>query len=135
VQLFVDPTLKIEARLADSAGNPLGGKTIYFYTSPDGSTWTLLTTATTDSDGRAATTYSTDRKAWFKAEFRGDDQYEPSSATAVWEPAVPPAAPCQPIFRVGIDFLDRVVFCIGNYGITVLVLILAFIVLLILLRR
>jgi hypothetical protein len=135
VYTIADPALRIEARLTDSAGNPLGGKTVYFYVSTDGYTWTLAGTATTDSSGKASTTYTASVKTWFRAEFKGDDYYEPSSATAVWEPAGAPAPACQPILRTGIDFLDRVVFCIGNYGITVFILVLAFFVLLVLLRR
>jgi hypothetical protein len=130
-----DPALRVEAMLTDSAGNPLGGKPVYFYVSGDGSTWTLIAVADTGSDGRASVTYTADRKTWFRAEFKGDNYYEPSSATAVWEPAGAPAPACEPVFRTGIEFLDRVVFCIRNYGITVFVLVLALIVLLVLLRR
>ncbi len=130
-------TLRIIARLTDSSGNPLSGKTIYFYYSTDGSTWFLLTSATTDSGGYASTTYDATSKTWFKAEFRGDSQYDPSSATAVWEPSggqtTQPS--CQPIIKTGISALDNVLLCVGNYGITLLVIIIAFFVLLLLLRR
>ena len=42
---------------------------------------------------------------------------------------------CQPLFRVGVDILDKVVICIGGIGITVLMLLVAFFVLLLLVRR
>lgn len=129
--------LRITARLTDSSGNPLSGKTIYFYYSTDGSTWIFLTSATTDSGGYASTTYNATSKTWFKAEFRGDDQYDPASATAVWEPSGGQTAQpsqCQPVIKIGIRELDNVLFCVGNYGITLLVII-AFFMLLLLLRR
>ena len=28
---------------------------------------------------------------------------------------------CQPIIRTGISFLDNVLFCVGGYGVTVLI--------------
>lgn len=129
--------LRIIARLTDSSGNPLSGKTIYFYYSTDGSTWIFLTSATTDSGGYAYTTYNATSKTWFKAEFRGDNQYDPASATAVWEPyggQTAQPSQCQPVIKTGIRELDNVLFCVGNYGITLLVII-AFFMLLLLLRR
>jgi hypothetical protein len=39
------------------------------------------------------------------------------------------------VFKVGISQLDQVVFCIGNYGITVAVLAVAFLLLLLMARR
>jgi len=42
---------------------------------------------------------------------------------------------CQPVFKTGVDVFDKVLFCVGNYGITVAVLMAAFFVLLLLLRR
>ena len=42
---------------------------------------------------------------------------------------------CNPVFRTGIEFLDRVLFCVGNYGVTVVIVAAAFFVLLLLLRR
>lgn len=131
-------TLRIIARLTDSSGNPLSGKTIYFYYSTDGSTWIFLTSATTDSGGYVSTTYDATSKTWFKAEFRGDSQYDPASATAVWEPSggqTTQPSQCQPAIKTGISALDNVLFCVGNYGITLLVIIIAFFVLLLLLRR
>lgn len=131
-------TLRIIARLTDSSGNPLSGKTIYFYYSTDGSTWIFLTSATTDSGGYVSTTYDATSKTWFKAEFRGDSQYDPASATAVWEPSggqTTQPSQCQPVIKTGISALDNVLFCVGNYGITLSVIIIAFFVLLLLLRR
>ncbi|MEM4439219.1 MAG: hypothetical protein QW680_11405 [Pyrobaculum sp.] len=136
--MSIDPTLKVVARLTDSSGNPLSGKTIYFYYSTDGSTWIFLTSSTTDSGGYVSTTYDATSKTWFKAEFRGDSQYDPASATAVWEPSggqTTQPSECQPAIKTGISALDNVLFCVGNYGITLLVVIIAFFVLLLLLRR
>ena len=131
--------LKVVARLVDYGGAPLQGKTIYFYVSSDGSTWSLLTSATTDSGGYASATYDANQKTWFKAEFRGDDKYEPASATAVWEPsAQPPPQPspaCSPVFKTGIEFLDQVLFCVGGYGVTVTVLRAAITLLILLISR
>jgi len=131
--------LKVVARLVDYGGAPLQGKTIYFYASGDGSTWSPLTNAVTDSNGYASATYDANQKTWFKAEFRGDDKYEPASATAVWEPsAQPPPQPspaCSPLFKTGIEFLDRVLFCVGGYGVSVAVLIAAITLLILLISR
>lgn len=129
--------LRIIARLTDSSGNPLSGKTIHFYYSKDGFAWIFLTSATTDSGGYAYATYEATSRTWFKAEFSGDSEYDPASATAVWEPYGEQTAQpsCQPIIKTGNSALDDVLFCVGNYGITPLVIIIAFFVLLMLLRR
>ena len=42
---------------------------------------------------------------------------------------------CSPVVKTGVDVLDRVLFCIGSYGITVAVAVAAFFVLLLLVRR
>ena len=47
-------------------------------------------------------------------------------------PPPPPAPSCQPIFRTGIDAIDSVIFCIGGYGVTVSVLLMALILVLLL---
>ena len=74
--------------------------------------------------------YNASGKTWFKAEFMGDDEYEPASAVAVWEPS------CQPIFKIGVDVFDRVLFCVGDKGVTVFIaLVAAVFVLLLLMRR
>jgi hypothetical protein len=133
--------VKLTARLTDSGGAPLQGKPIYFYYSTDGSTWINFVAVATDSNGYASTTYDANQKTWFKAEFKGDDLYEPASATAVWEPsAQPPPQPspgqaCSPVFKTGIGFLDQVLFCVGGYGVTVTVLIAAVALLILLIRR
>jgi len=44
-------------------------------------------------------------------------------------------AECEPVFRTGLDQLDAVVFCVGDYGVTVAVIIVAVFVLMLLLRR
>jgi len=42
---------------------------------------------------------------------------------------------CSPVVKTGVEFLDRVLFCVGSYGITVAVVVAAFFVLLLLIRR
>ncbi len=42
---------------------------------------------------------------------------------------------CAPIFRTGIDAIDRVLFCVNNYGITVFVVVVAFVFLLLIFRK
>jgi len=136
-------SLKLTARLTDSGGAPLSGKPIYFYYSTDGSTWINFVAVATDENGYASATYDANQKTWFKAEFKGDDFYEPASATAVWEPsAQPPPSPqpspgqvCSPVFRTGIEWLDQVVFCVGGYGVTVTVLLVAVTLLILLVGR
>jgi hypothetical protein len=128
-------TLRLVARLTDSGGSPLGGKTIYFYYSTDGSTWINFVAVVTDSNGYASTTYDASGKTWFKAEFRGDSDYDPASAVIVWESSGGQTSQCQPPFRTGIDALDQVVFCIGGVGVTVTVLLVALILLILLVVR
>jgi len=133
-------TVKLTARLTDLGGTPLSGKTIYFYVSSDGSTWSPLTNVATDSNGYASATYDANQKTWFKAEFKGDDLYESASATAVWEPSAQTPSPqpspaCSPVFRTGVSWLDQVLFCVGGYGITVAVLMVALILLILLIGR
>jgi hypothetical protein len=130
-------TVKLIARLTDSSGSPIKGKPILFYYERDG-TWLHIATAVTNEDGYAIVTYDVNQRTVFKAEFRGDDQYDPADAMAVWEPSGEQYAQpsrCQPMFRTGIDVLDRVMFCIGGRGITVAVVVAVFIVLLLLLRK
>jgi hypothetical protein len=126
--------VRLVARLTDSGGSPLGGKTIYFYYSTDGSTWINFVAVVTDSNGYASTTYDASGKTWFKAEFRGDDYYEAASAVVVWEPSGGQTSQCQLPFKTGIDALDQVVFCVGSYGVTVSVLVLVLILFVLLLR-
>ena len=96
-------TLKLTATLT-SDGAPLSGKTINFYYSYDGKTWIFIGSATTDANGQASVTHTTDRTTCYRAEFPGDPDYEPSSATVTYTPpsqptpqpietAAPPAAP------------------------------------------
>lgn len=42
---------------------------------------------------------------------------------------------CAPIFKTGNAALDRVLFCVNNYGITVLVVAVAFVFLLLIFSR
>ena len=134
-------SLKVVARLTDSGGAPLQGKTIYFYVSGDGSTWSPLTNAVTDSNGYASATYDANQKTWFKAEFKGDDFYEQASATAVWEPSAQtppqpsPGQACSPVFKTGIEFLDQVLFCVGGYGVSMSMLVVVVILLVLLMGR
>ena len=80
--------LKLTAVLKDSFGNALSGKPIYFYYSYDGETYTLLTTQSTDSDGKAETTHETTRTTWYKAKFAGDDTYDASEVVQKYEVGV-----------------------------------------------
>jgi len=139
-------SIKLVARLVDSGGAPLQGKPIYFYYSTDGSTWINFVAVATDSNGYASATYDANQKTWFKAEFKGDDFYEPASATAMWEPSAQPPPPspspqpspgpaCSPVFRTGIDVLDKVLFCVGGYGVSVAVLLAVMILLILLVGR
>jgi hypothetical protein len=127
--------LRIVARLTDSNGNPLSGKAIYFYASSDGSTWVSIGSSNTDSGGYAYVTYNATSRTWFKAEFRGDEYYEPASAVAVWEPSGGQSGQCSPLFRVGIEALDSVLFCVGGVGVTMSVLIVVLILLILLVLR
>jgi len=74
--------VKLEATLTDSGGSPLAGKTISFkYRASGETTWTDAGTGTTDSSGKASVTVSLAAPGTydFRAEFAGDDEYEPSS--------------------------------------------------------
>jgi hypothetical protein len=122
--------VRVVAGLFDSSGRPVQGRTVYFYASGDGSVWTLIGEGTTDGGGRASVVYDAPGRTWFKVEFVGDEEYEPASAVAVWEPV----GVCEPIVRVG--FLDDVLFCVGGRGVTVFImLVVAVFVLLMLFRR
>ena len=41
---------------------------------------------------------------------------------------------CEPVFKTGISQLDTVVFCVGDYGVTVAVIIVAVFIMILLLR-
>lgn len=88
-------TLKLTATLTTD-GTPLSGKTINFYYSYDGSTWTFIGSQTTDANGQASVTHTTDRTTYYKAEFLGDPDYAPSSATATYTPTPPPTGAVAP---------------------------------------
>jgi hypothetical protein len=120
--------IRVVARLFGSSGGPIEGRAVHFYVSSDGSVWTLIGAASTDGGGYASVTYDASGRTWFKASFEGDEYYEPVSAVAVWEPSG-----CEPVVRIG--FLDDVVFCVGRYGITVAVVLAAFVLLLLMWRR
>ena len=75
-------TLQLTATLKDINGNPLSGKPINFYYSYDQQTWNLIATVNTDVNGVATTTHETTQSTYYKAVFEGDDEYEPSEATA-----------------------------------------------------
>jgi len=121
--------VRVVAGLFDSSGEPVQGRTVRFYASGDGSVWTLIGEGTTDSGGHASVVYSASGRTWFKAEFVGDEYYEPADAVAVWEPS----NVCEPIVRVG--FLDQVLFCVGGRGVTVFVLVVAFLMMWLFMRR
>jgi hypothetical protein len=105
--------------LVDYDGRPLYGKEVHFYVSSDGFVWHYIGYAVTDEDGYAYITYEVNQKTWFKAEFRGDEFYEVSSGVVVWDP-------CKPLVVTNVGVLDKIVFCIGDVGITVFVLLVAF---------
>jgi len=75
------PTVQLRATLTTDT-TPLANKTITFYYRPSGGTYTQLgNPKTTDSNGVALSdtiTLSAGRYD-FKAEFAGDDTYEPST--------------------------------------------------------
>jgi hypothetical protein len=48
------------------------------------------------------------------------------TSTPIPTPTPTPTSECSPVIRTGVEFLDRVVFCIGTVGITMFVLIVAF---------
>jgi len=79
--------LKLEATLTDIYSNPLGGKTIIFYYSLDGTNYTEIERKTTDPNGKATTTYQNTYYGtiWFKAVFPGDPEYEGSEAVVKYE--------------------------------------------------
>jgi uncharacterized membrane protein len=76
--------LVLNADLYNAAGFPVPNRTVYFFVSRDGSSWTEFDSKTTDTFGRASTTYRVESRLYFRAEFRGDDVYAASSASAVW---------------------------------------------------
>jgi len=109
--------LKLTATLTDLDGNPLPNKTINFYYSRDAVTWTPLDTKTTDSNGQAETIFSTNETGtfYFKAEFPGDDQYEPSSAVASYT-ITPTAAKGIPTWMIVLIVLFVLILLFGLGG-------------------
>jgi Bacterial Ig-like domain (group 1). len=76
-------SVNLVATLRDEDGNPLAGKTIYFYYRVSGQTeWTSADSAVTGSDGVAVKTVAltVPQTYDFKAEFQGDEDYEASYA-------------------------------------------------------
>jgi len=84
-------SLKLVATLTDVNGNPLSGKTIEFYRSTDGVNYTLLGTATTNTNGQASLIdeITEPGKYYYKARFPGDETYDASEATATYEYPAP----------------------------------------------
>ena len=75
--------LELKAILTDIENNPLAGKTVSFYYKPSTqTTWIFIESKSTDSSGTAVTTVTVTAPGTydFKAEFAGDNQYDPSSA-------------------------------------------------------
>ena len=76
-------------------GLPLSNKLINFYVSYDNINYTYITTVKTNDSGIAEAYYydpTTNPVIWFRAEFEGDEDYEPSYAIAMWtapKPAIP----------------------------------------------
>jgi len=71
-------SLKLSATLKDVDGNPLANKSIDFYYSFDGETFTKFDTQTTNEYGVAETITSTTQDTYYKARFEGDELYEAS---------------------------------------------------------
>ena len=118
-------TVILKARLTDINGTPLQGKTIRFYANS-----TLIDQKVTDINGVATTTHTPMGTTVYVAEFPGDEYYEASRAEVTYTPEQ--QQQCEPIIRTGIGALDQVILCIFNYGITIIVLIVALFLLLIL---
>ena len=118
----------LTARLTDSSGLPLQGKTIRFYANS-----TLIDQKVTDENGIATTTHTPPGRTIYVVEFPGDQFSEASIAEVTYTPEH--QQQCEPIIRTGISQLDTIIFCVSNYGITTLVLIAAIFVLFIILRR
>ena len=121
-------TVILKARLTDINGTPLQGKTIRFYANS-----TLIDQKVTDINGVATTTHTPIGTTVYVAEFPGDEYYEASRAEVTYTPEQ--QQQCEPIFKTGISQLDTIIFCVSNYGITTLVLIVAVFILLLILRR
>ncbi len=119
-------------RLVDFDGRPLYGKEVHLYVSSDGLVWTYIGYAVTDEEGYVYVIYETNSKTWLRVEFGGDEFYESDSKVVMWDPEL---FVCRPLITTGVEFFDRVVFCVSQYGITVFTLVLAFLVLLLLFRR
>jgi hypothetical protein len=122
---------RIVAKLVDSSGSPLAGKNIDIYI--DG---VKVYTGATDSNGEVSTTYDLSPGTHtVMATFTGDDSYEGSEASAtvsVEQPQQPQTPQCSPVFTTGVDMLDSVVLCVGEYGVTVAVVVVALIFIIIL---
>ena len=119
----------LTARLTDSSGTPLQGKTIRFYANS-----VMIDQKVTDENGIATTTHTPTDTTIYVAEFPGDEYYEASRAEVTYTPTEQQQQ-CKPIFKTGISQLDTIIFCVSNYGITTLVLIAAVFILLLILRR
>ena len=73
----------LDAKLTDSSGNPLQGKTVKFYYKPSNTNvLNYIGSSTTDSTGRALITVTVQTPGTydFEAIFEGDDQYDIASA-------------------------------------------------------
>ena len=86
-------TLLLTATLKDIDGNPLADKPINFYYSYDKQTWNLIETKNTNSNGVAEATFEATQTTYFKAEFPGDENYDPSSDIEVYTVEITPAIP------------------------------------------
>ena len=76
--------LVLDADLYNAAGMPVPNRTVHFLVSRDGNSWTEFDSRTTNTFGRASTTHQVESRLYFRAEFRGDSTYSPSSTSAVW---------------------------------------------------
>jgi hypothetical protein len=104
VKPYVLDVVIVRAVLVSGAsGMPIANSPVDLYVSTDGSSWSLLGTWYTGPLGTVATTYSVDRKTWFRAVFRGDDTYGPSEDVYVWEPPTGPWVGCGPSMYLKVE--------------------------------
>jgi hypothetical protein len=75
-------SVKLTATLT-ADGEPLQGKILEFYKSLDGVSFELIGTSVTDESGSASISLDVDQDTYFKAVFKGDEDYEGSESDVV----------------------------------------------------
>jgi hypothetical protein len=86
-QAYLGARTTVQAVLADSAGKPIAKEVVYFMVPASfltGSGDMVVAQAVTNQNGQAVADFENDLEGSLdlRAEFRGDDQYAPSNATA-----------------------------------------------------